>query len=75
MEKINIFKSNPKDIRLIKTITKDSYCSNWIDNIFAVFKSINNILYLIYTSEENDIISYNLLVKKKILKIKKAHNL
>ena len=40
----------------------------------AVFKSINDILYFIYSNKINSIISYNLIDNKKINEIKKAHN-
>ena len=40
----------------------------------AVFKSINDILYFIYSNNINSIISYNLIDNKKINEIKNAHN-
>ena len=38
------------------------------------FKSINDILYFIYTNENRSIIAYNLIDNKKINEIKKAHD-
>ena len=45
------------------------------DNIFVSFKSIDNILYLVYSvlSEKNSIIFYNITDEEKMLKIKNAH--
>ena len=40
----------------------------------VIFKSINNILYFIYTNKNKSIISYNLIDNKKINEIKNAHN-
>ena len=31
------------------------------DNNFSVFKSINNIIYLIYANKKKSIVSYNLI--------------
>ena len=41
-----------------------------MENTFCIFKSINNILYLIYNSKNNSTISYDLLNNKKINEIK-----
>ena len=47
------------------------------DNTFIIFKSINDILYLIYSKKKEDknnsIISYNLIDLKKVTEIKNAH--
>ena len=64
----------PKDIKFLKNITKDSYSNCLLDNTFILFNSINGILYLIYSSENKSIISYNLNNNKKLTEIKKAHN-
>ena len=44
---------NPKNIKLLKEITKDSYTQDCslVDN-FTVFYSINKILYLIYSNKK-----------------------
>ena len=44
-----------------------------MDNTFAVFKSYNDILYIIYTNNQNSIIAYNLIKKKIVIEIKRAH--
>ena len=44
-----------------------------LDNSFTVFKSINEILYLIYANENKSIICFNLIENKKINEIKNAH--
>jgi len=70
-----IIKDNNSNIQfLINEIINDSYTDIWLDNTFCVFKSINDLIYLIYTNENNSIISYNLITNKKINEIKNSHN-
>ena len=68
------FKSNPKNIRFFKDLAKDSNGHCLLDNTFTVFKSINDILYLIYSNKNNSIISYNLTKCQKVTEIRNAHN-
>ena len=68
------FNSDPKDIKFLNDITTDSYTEQYLDNSFILFKSINNILYLIYRNKDNSIIFYNLINNKLINEIKKPHN-
>ena len=65
--------SNIFNYEFIRNIATDSY-SYGTDNAMAVFKSINDILYFIYSNNINSIISYNLIDNKKINEIKNAHN-
>jgi len=51
-------------------LTNDSFAFVDLDNSFCVFNSINNILYLVYTSKTNSIIFYDLNNNKKINEIK-----
>ena len=62
------------DNKSIIEISKDSYAYLRFDNTFCVFKSINDILYLLYSNSHKSIISYDLIDNKKINEIKKAHN-
>ena len=55
-------------------LSNDSYAPCVLDNTFISFKSINDILYLIYANKRIDIIFYNIIDNKKINEIKKAHN-
>ena len=55
-------------------IINDSYIDLRFDNSFCVFKSINNILYLIYSNKDKSIICYDLININKINEIKKAHD-
>ena len=64
---------NPLNIQYLKDITQDSYSYFYLDNTFTVFNSVNNILYLIYSTRNRAIISYNLIENKKINEIKNAH--
>ncbi len=66
--------SNPQDIFFLSNIITDSYSYYRFVDTFCVFYSINNILYLIYSDENNSIISYNLIDNKKINIIKNAHD-
>ena len=68
-------KNHPKFYKLIKTKEiNDSYSYLNIDNTFTVFNSINNIIYLVYSSFYKSIISYDLINQKKIIEIKNCHN-
>ena len=68
------YKSNKNKIGYICELTKDSYGFSNLDNIFTVFESINNILYLIYTNRYNSIIAFDIIYNKKIITINNAHN-
>ena len=70
----NNFIVNFNEIQFVTDITNDSYSLLGLDNSFCVFKSINSILYLIYSNINNSIISFNLIEKKKINEVKNAHN-
>ena len=65
---------NPGNMRFLKNLITDSYSFCYIDNIFIVFRSINNISCLIYTNKNKAIISYDLIDNKKVNIIKNAHN-
>ena len=71
--------NNPKNIEIIKDVINDSYVKPKIPfrydyiNTFNTFKSINNIIYLIYSNANNSIIFFNLINNCKLNEIKKAH--
>ena len=72
--------SNEKKLEIVdiefnysEILANDLYAIYWFNNTFTTFKSINDILYLIYTNEKNSIIAYNLIDNKKINEVKKAH--
>jgi hypothetical protein len=67
---------NAKKIHIqhFKDLVNDSYSFCYLDNTFIVFKSIDDILYVIYTNKNISIISYDLIDNKKIITIKKAHD-
>ena len=67
---------NPINIEYLQDLSNDSnnqFSVFYLDNKFCVFKAINNIIYLIYSSNKFSIISYDLVNNKKINEIKKAH--
>ena len=39
-------------------------------NLFEIFQSIDNILYLVYLNKKNIVVFYDLNEKKKLLKLK-----
>ena len=51
----------------------DSYFYFNNDNTFIIFKSINNLFYLIYSTENISIICYDLNNQQKIIEIKNCH--
>ena len=66
--------SNPRNIKYYTDLTKDSYCQySFLDNIFNVFKSIDSILYLVYTNDKKSIIFFDLINNQKVNEIQKAH--
>ena len=71
--KIKEINSNPNSIKLISELTEDSYSNVTSDNSFTVFKSINDILCLIYSNKNKSIICHDLVRKKKICEIKSHH--
>ena len=71
---INNYKK-PKDLQLLKEyLINSKTLEKMAGNTFTTFKSINDILYLIYTYDGNSILAYNLIDRKVIIKIKNAHN-
>ena len=58
---------------IYKDITKNSFSRYKLDNSFIVFKSIDDIFYLIYATKNISIISFNLIDNKTINEIKNAH--
>ena len=69
-----LFKSIPNNIKFLNDIAKDSFSTDISQgNSFLVFKSFNDIFYLIYISEKYSIISLNLLTYKIINEIKYPH--
>ena len=66
--------NNPKDIRLLSDIANDSFGYTDLDNSFTVFKSIHNVLYLIYSNKNKSIICYDLNRQKIAKQLDNCHN-
>ncbi len=62
------------DLQPSKEIVNDAYNFDGVINAFCVFESIDNILYIVYTTRFKSIISFNIVDNKKIKEIKNAHN-
>ena len=69
----NIFNYTFGEKYYCKDITKDSYAPNLLDNTFCLFKSIKDMLYLIYSTVNKELIFYNINMKKIEVRIQKAH--
>jgi len=65
---------NPIDIKNSIDIIKDDLSCDYFNNSFLIFKSINGIIYLLYSTENKSIITFDLVHNKKINEIKNAHN-
>ena len=72
--KKNQKKEEPKDIKIFSNIVDDSYSWVNLENTFTVFKSINDISYLIYTTENRSLICYDISNMKIINKLISIHN-
>ena len=66
--------SNPKEIKLLSNIGSDSFADADLDNTFTVFKSVNDLLYLIYSTKNNSIVCHDLVNQKIVKEIKNCHN-
>ena len=70
-EELNLLKSyykneTPKDIHVISDLTEDAYSDDISDNTLTVFKSIQDIFYLIYSNKKKSIICHNLIEQKRL---------
>jgi len=68
--------SNPINIKYLKTLLKLSYSDNHFfnfNNLFCVFKSIKDIIILIYHNKQKSIISFDIINNQKLNEIKNAH--
>jgi len=76
VESFNIeFKSNPKKILNFQKMNLENWViDNILTNTFISFKSIDKLLYLIYSNKKFSIIAHNIIDNKKIIEIKNAHN-
>ena len=73
ISKKNNLKFNPNKISYLNELTVDSYSAHCSENKFSVFKSNNNIFYLVYSTKNKSIIFHDLINNKKISEIKNAH--
>ena len=73
----NINKKNDNfKLKFMIDLLNDSYSFySFNNNSFVVFKSLDSIIYIIYSNKNNSLISYNLGNRQKISEIKNAHNI
>ena len=61
-------------LKFLTDLTNDAFSHYKLDNVFIVFKSIENIIYIIYANLNYSIICLNLIDNKKIYEVKNAHS-
>ena len=66
-------KTDANSIKYPYHIIKDSLQYNFIDNAFSIFTLKNGNIYLVYSTRNCSIISFNLLNFQKLNEIKQAH--
>ena len=64
----------PKKINLIGELSVNSYVDFGLDYVFAVFNSVENIPFLVYSTKDLSLIFFNIDEMKVKILIKKAHN-
>jgi WD40 repeat protein len=64
---------NPKNIKFSADIAKDSFAGYSYGDSFTVFRSINNILQIVYATKNKSIFCYDLDKKSIIHKLFNAH--
>ena len=65
---------NPEKIKLLKEIIKDSCSTYAIDNTSIIFKSIDDLLLIVYTNKDKSLICYNIINDKKANEVFNAHS-
>ena len=65
---------NPKTIKFSKDIVTDSFAGFSYDDSFTVFRSINDILLIVYATKNKSIFCYDLEKKAIIHKLFNTHN-
>ena len=76
VEKLKKFHDNkvPKEIKLLSEINNNSYSDYGLDNTFTIFTSINDFLYLIYSTKSKSIICQDLIDQKTVIELKNCHD-
>ena len=69
-----IIENEVTSIHFLDYIIRDSLQYNIVDKTFSIFTSIDNVIYLTYSTRNNSIIFFNLLNNQKKSEIKNAHN-
>ena len=67
------YKSDKINLTFLKNIVNDSFARFAKMNSFSIFNSINDILYLVYSTEKKSIVFYNMINNQKIAEIKTSH--
>ena len=71
---LNNNKFENKKVKLIGDLSKNSFAEFGLDNVFAVFNSVEKIPFLIYTTKEYSLIFFNLNEMIITKEIRKAHD-
>ena len=67
-------RNNLKEFELINNLKIDCFSDSLFDNTFVVFKSFNDIIYLIYSYKLKTLVLFNLITNQINSQIKKAHS-
>ena len=62
------------DLQPSKELVNDAYNFDGVINAFCVFTTVDNLLYMVYTTRFKSIISFNLNDDKKIKEVKNGHD-
>ena len=63
------------NLKLFGELTNNSYSSFDLDNTFAAFKTVNDFLFLVYSTKSNSLICYDLINFIIIIEIKHPHKI
>ena len=67
--------SEAKNFEILPTFNINSFTDSYLGNSsFIIVKSLNDVLFLIYSNKNKSILCYNLIENQKITEIKNAHD-
>ena len=72
MEKKTLFTSDPLKMEFLRNLAENSSAGYNLHNIFCIFHT-NNILYLLYFTEDRSIVTYDLTNRSVVNEKKNAH--
>ena len=67
-------KNKPQNIEFLSDLVNNSFSPFPLDNSFIVFKSIDSLIYIIYSTVNKSIICYNLNDQKEAIELRNYHD-